>query len=91
MTYNDEREKNFDRNPKVGLTNLKQHEHYPCFREYYQTRYACADNIFHFLTELSYYKKARGFFREDVSNNEIRSFPTTFDSPADPESVTLTY
>lgn len=23
MTYNDEREKNFDRNPKVGLTNLK--------------------------------------------------------------------
>ena len=65
--YGDERTQ-FDRNPEVGLTNMKQHDHYPCFREYYETRYACADNIFQFLNELAYFKKARGFIREDFSN-----------------------
>jgi hypothetical protein len=91
MTYGEERERHFDRNPEVGLTNMKDHDHYPCFREYYETRYACADNIFHFLVELSYHKKAKGFWRENHSNNEIRMFPTTFDSPNDPETVTYTY
>lgn len=70
---------------------MKQEDHYPCFREFYETRYACADNIMHFLVELAYHKKARGFLREDVSNVEIRSFPTTYDSPNDPETVTYTY
>ena len=89
--YGDERSKHFDRSPQIGLTNMKQEDHYPCFREFYETRYACADNIMHFLVELAYHKKARGFLREDVSNVEIRSFPTTFDSPNDPETVTYTY
>lgn len=49
MTYGDDRERSFDRNPEKGLTNLKKEDHYPCFREYYETRYACADNILDFL------------------------------------------
>ena len=48
-TYGDDRTRSFDRNPEKGLTNLKQADHYPCFREYYETTYACADNILDFL------------------------------------------
>lgn len=91
MVYGGERTRQFDRNPKTGLTNMKDEDHYPCFREYYETRYACADNILAFLVELSYHKKARDFFQEDVSNIEINSFPTIYDAPNAPENITLPY
>lgn len=35
MTYGNDREKYFDRNPKKGRTNMKLADHYPCFREFY--------------------------------------------------------
>lgn len=67
--YYKDRATNFDRNPDHGLVNMQDHERYPCFREYYETRYACADNIMKFLVELAYKKRAIGFFSEDYSNN----------------------
>lgn len=91
QVYGQNRSIDFDRNPEVGLTNMKDSQHYPCFREYYETRYACADNILNFLVELSYQKKAKNFFHSDVSNIEIQSFPNVFDSPSAPENITLTY
>ena len=68
MVYGHDRTTLYDRNPKIGLKNMKEHEHYPCFREYYETSYACADNIMKFLVELSYAKRASDFFESDVSN-----------------------
>lgn len=44
-----------------------------------------------FLMELSYAKKAQDFWQGDVSNNEIRLFPTIYDSPSEPERITYTY
>lgn len=41
--------------------------------------------------ELSYAKKAQDFWIGDVSNNEMRIFPTIYDSPKDPDRVTYTY
>ena len=60
--YGRDRIKFYDRNPDHGLVDMQESDHYPCFREYYETRYACADNILNYLVELSYRKKAQGFF-----------------------------
>lgn len=66
--FSGDRAKFYDRNPEIAFSKeMKAHHQYPCFREFYETRYACADNILKFLVELSYHKKARGFFAEDHS------------------------
>ena len=90
-TYGDDRATEYDRSPENGLTNMKDEDHYPCFREWYEASYACSDNIMRFLMELSYAKKAQDFWQGDVSNSEIRMFPTIFDSPSGPERITYTY
>jgi hypothetical protein len=41
---------------------------YPCYREFYEASYACADNILKYLIELAYAKRAQDFFAEDVSS-----------------------
>ena len=63
---------------------MKDEDHYPCFREWYEASSACSDDIMRFLMELSYAKKAQDFWQGDVSNSEIRMFPTIFDSPNEP-------
>lgn len=55
MVFHDERDK-YDHGPAVGSKT------YPCFREYYESIYACADDIFKYLVELSYAKRANDFF-----------------------------
>lgn len=85
MVYYDERDK-YDLNAKIGTS-----KNYPCFREFYETTYACADDIFKYLIELAYAKRANDFFEGDVSNNEITSFPTVYDTPKGPERITYTY
>jgi hypothetical protein len=30
--YGEDRVIHYDRNPEIGLTNLKDEDHYPCFR-----------------------------------------------------------
>jgi hypothetical protein len=90
-TYGDDRERLYDHALQSTRANLKDSEHYPCFREFYEVRYACADNVFDMLVELAYRKKARNYWREKYSNVEARSFPTTFDSPHAPETTTYTY
>lgn len=89
--YYDDRSTEFDRNPERGIRNLKLHEFYPCYKEWYEATYSCADNILKYLVELAYSKRAHDFFQEDTSSVEIRSFPTVFDSPSAPERVTYTY
>lgn len=55
-------------NPERGIRNLKLHEAYPCYKEWYETSYACADNILKYLTELAYSKRSQDFFAEDTSS-----------------------
>ena len=52
----------YDRNPKHSLRNMQPEQHYPCYRDYYETTYACADNILKFLVELAYAKRAMNFW-----------------------------
>lgn len=89
--YYEDRYSEFDRNPDRGLKNLKLHEYYPCYKEWYETSYACADNILKYLIELAYSKRAHDFFQEDTSSVEIRSAATVYDSPSEPERITYTY
>jgi hypothetical protein len=89
--YYEDRNTEFDRNPDKGMKNLKPHDFYPCYKEWYETSYACADNILKYLIELAYSKRAHDFFQEDASSVEIRSYPTIFDSPSNPERITYTY
>lgn len=70
--YGEDRSVYYDRSLDVGLINLKDEDHYPCFMEWYELFYACADNIMKFLIDLSYAKKAQDFWAGDVSNHEIR-------------------
>ena len=91
MVYYEERSTDYDLNPDRGFRNLKNHEYYPCYKEYYESLYACADNILKYLVELSYAKRAHDFYQEDTSWVEIRAYPTVFDSPSDPERITYTY
>lgn len=85
MVFYDERDK-YDLNP-----NPKLSKNYPCFREYYESVYACSDDIFKYLIELAYAKRANDFFEGDISNNEITSYPTIFDNPKNAERTTYTY
>ena len=41
--------------------------------------------------ELSYAKKAQDFWAGDVTNSEMRMFPTIYDAPNAPERITYTY
>jgi hypothetical protein len=68
MVHGKDRMTDYDMNPNRGLTNLKKSEHYPCFREFYETIFACSDNLFEMLMELAYHKKARNFWRENMSS-----------------------
>jgi hypothetical protein len=43
------------------------------------------------MIELSYAKRAAGFFEKDHSNVELRGFATIYDSPNAPERITYTY
>lgn len=87
MVHYDDKSKKYGESP----LKFKGHEHYPCFREYYEANYSCADDIFDYLMQLAYAKRASDFFEGDVSNNEILSFPTQFDTPKAAERITYTY
>jgi hypothetical protein len=50
MIFYDERHK-FD-------YKVKDFKNYPCFREFYEANYACSDDLFEFMMELSYAKRA---------------------------------
>jgi len=82
------RPKIFDRNP-ANLTDPSKR--YPCFREFYEASYACNDDIFDFLLELNYIRKANRFSLKDVSNFELRRRPTIYDSPKGADRRTYTY
>ena len=40
----------------------KDHKQYPCFKEFYEAQYACSDDIFEFMMELSYAKQTADSF-----------------------------
>lgn len=64
---------------------------YPCFREYYEASYACSDDLFDFLLELHYIRKANHFDFSKISNLEMRRIPTVYDSPLENDRRTYTY
>ncbi len=84
QVYGEDRDTLYDRNPEKGFKNLKDEERYPCFREFYEANYACADNILQFLVELGYKKKANDFWHGETTNRELTTFPTIYDSPNEP-------
>jgi hypothetical protein len=86
QVYYDDRVVKYDHAPLIGKSKK-----YPCYREYYEAIYACADDIFKYLIELAYNKRANNFFEGDYSNKEILSLPTVYDTPKAPERITYTY
>mmetsp|Transcript_23032 Transcript_23032/g.19995 ORF Transcript_23032/g.19995 Transcript_23032/m.19995 type:complete len:183 (+) Transcript_23032:174-722(+) len=69
----------------------KNYKHYPCFRHFYEAQYACTDDMFDFLQELAFVKRANQTFEEDWSNREIQAFPTIYDTPNKAGRKTYTY
>eukprot|EP01017_Pseudomicrothorax_dubius_P031369 TRINITY_DN3999_c0_g1_i4.p1 TRINITY_DN3999_c0_g1~~TRINITY_DN3999_c0_g1_i4.p1 ORF type:complete len:251 (-),score=72.47 TRINITY_DN3999_c0_g1_i4:112-864(-) len=84
--YNDLREKKYD-----YREDQENFQSYPCYREFYETTYACMDDMFDFLMELQHAKQADDFFLEDRSNHELTLFPTKYDRPDAAKNDTLTY
>jgi hypothetical protein len=81
-----------DRSTKYDqVKDLKNYKHYPCYREFYEAQYACSDDLFDFLMELSHQKRANGITHYDVESHEIKRLPTIYDSPKRTEKRTLTY
>ena len=66
--YHKDRSTDYDRNPERGFKNLKPHEFYPCYKEWYEATYACSDQILRYLTELAYSKRAHDFWRANHSS-----------------------
>ena len=48
---------------------------------FYETQAACSDELFEYLMELQYNKKAHDTRNENWDNREIRRIPTVFDTP----------
>eukprot|EP01016_Furgasonia_blochmanni_P012987 TRINITY_DN1654_c0_g1_i11.p1 TRINITY_DN1654_c0_g1~~TRINITY_DN1654_c0_g1_i11.p1 ORF type:complete len:251 (-),score=91.35 TRINITY_DN1654_c0_g1_i11:225-977(-) len=69
----------------------KNYKSYPCYRDFYEATYACQDDIFDFLMELAFAKKANDTFVEDHQNWETRLLPTVWDTPNKAEKKVLTY
>lgn len=86
--FNSLRSKVFDRT-RQGVTDPSKK--YPCFREYYEASYACADDLFEFLLELNYIRKANDFNVDRISNLELRRRPTIYDNPSGNDRRTYTY
>lgn len=58
-----------------------QYKAYPCYREFYEANYACQDDMFDFLMELAYARRANDTWEGDHSNIELQLQPTRYDSP----------
>jgi hypothetical protein len=64
---------------------------YPCFREFHEASYACADDLFDFMLELHYIRQVNQFDFRRVSNVEIKRIPTIYDSSQQNDRRTYTY
>ena len=85
LKYYDVRNK-YDRTPIPS--NYKT---YPCFREYYEATYACADDYMRRGLELAYIRRAKNWDHGEFSNVRLRMEPTVWDTPKLPERTTYTY
>ena len=66
--YGKDRTYLYDRNPKKTEGDFNFDDNYPCFREWAEINYACADNVMKYLLELAYTKRAQNFLMEDTSS-----------------------
>ena len=82
----DERHTKYD-----AVRDQKNYKTYPCYREYWEANYACQDDLFDFLMELAFAKRANDYFEGDYASHEIQIFPTAYDNPKQAERKTLTY
>ncbi|EGR31120.1 hypothetical protein IMG5_117630 [Ichthyophthirius multifiliis] len=82
----DLRSKDFDQK-----ADPKQYKAYPCYRMYYETVYSCQDDMFDFLMELAYHRRANDVLEEDHANYELSLLPTFYDTPKKAEKRTYTY
>jgi hypothetical protein len=85
LIYYEQRSK-YDRNPIPN--NYKT---YPCFREYHEATYACADDFMRRGLELAYIRRARDWNNGDYSNIKLKMESTIWDAPKQPERNTYTY
>lgn len=86
MAYNDLRDQKYD-----YVMDQKNYKNYPCYREFYEAQFACQDDLFDFLMELSYSRITNDMFEEDVAQHEVNRFPTVYDSPRRDEKRTMSY
>ncbi|EAS07366.4 hypothetical protein TTHERM_00568030 (macronuclear) [Tetrahymena thermophila SB210] len=86
LVYHDQRHTKFDQ-----VKNQKNYKTYPCYREYYEAQYACQDDMFDFLMELAYARRAADNFESDFASHELTTLPTFYDTPKAAERKTYTY
>lgn len=87
LVYHDLRTTKFDQ----VKNQKKNYKTYPCYREYYEAQYACQDDMFDFLMELAYIRRANDTFEGDHSSHEISILPTFYDTPKAAEKRSYTY
>ena len=56
-------------------------EKYPCSELWYETEYACADDVLDYLLEVGYYRRAAGQESKNFVNVDLMTTPSVFDEP----------
>ena len=69
----------------------QNNERYPCFKHFYEMQYACSDHFLNYLMELHYYRTVNNLDPEKLTNIDITSVPTLYDSNAGINRIRHTY
>ena len=79
----------FSTEDKIELSD--KHIDYPCFDMFYEAQYACNDQIFDFMMELSVSRRQKGIDIRKTFNKELFTRPTIWDAEDDNNRIKLTY
>jgi hypothetical protein len=74
---------------KVEFAKKKQT--YPCYQYFYEAQFACSDDLFDFLLELSYFRNINNITEDKVLNNELTTNPNVYDTPDASARIKYTY
>ena len=59
---------------------LKEGKTYPCTSLFYETKYACSDDMLEYLLELGHTRMANEYHPKDYVSLDVKTSPTIFDS-----------
>jgi hypothetical protein len=60
---------------------LERGEEYPCTNLWYETKYACSDDMMDCLLELHHTRVATGMDIDDHLSHEVKQTSTVYDTP----------